>query len=168
MGSEAKRDQYPESSTISLAVSRLTYLPYTMELRNVFALLFLSACASAWKSFLAHEFTGHNCGGSIHKPHIGSRYWQVVMSEKSNSVFTNTPNNGIIHWYAFASNDTSGQACQGPPLGKLNSTCTDLGFFAQQSGEMDKRIRCVRWCDDWASDDDQFSCASFGAQDEDP
>ncbi|KAI2472819.1 hypothetical protein F4781DRAFT_382031 [Annulohypoxylon bovei var. microspora] len=109
--------------------------------------------AGAMKDFKAIEFESNDCAGWIKHANVGLKpqYWQIKMDNASNSVYTETTNDGIYRWYAFS--ETNEPGCGGEVLGRLYNGCSSLGRYTE-------KIKCIRWCSLWSHSD--HSCKAIG------
>ncbi|KAI1777022.1 hypothetical protein F4818DRAFT_439382 [Hypoxylon cercidicola] len=115
---------------------------------TVITLLSAVTGSSAWRSFKVIEFESDDCTGGVNHASIGSRpeYWQIRMNNKTNSVYTSTPNDGLYTWYGYSG--ATDRGCDGEVVRRLYGGCISL--------EIDnKKIQCLRWCSSWH---DEYSC----------
>ncbi|KAI0169312.1 hypothetical protein GGR52DRAFT_516027 [Hypoxylon sp. FL1284] len=122
-------------------------------LATVFVALSIITGSSAWRSFKVIEFESGDCTGLVQHASIGSRpeYWQIKVSNKTTSVYTSTPNDGIYAWYGYAS--TNDRGCDGDIIRRLYNGCVSLDVDRE-------RIQCLRWCSHW--EHDEHSCEAIG------
>ncbi|KAI2618597.1 hypothetical protein GGS26DRAFT_381940 [Hypomontagnella submonticulosa] len=115
-------------------------------------LLLAATGSSAWRDFKTIEFESNDCTGWINHANLGNKaqFWQIRIDNTSNSVYTETVNDGIYRWYAFSELTDAG--CEGKVLGRLFPGCISLGVYSE-------RIRCLKWCSTWARDD--HSCEAI-------
>ncbi|CAJ2501482.1 Uu.00g043350.m01.CDS01 [Anthostomella pinea] len=132
-----------------------------MRLSSIITLLAAAAGGSAWQNSLAYEFETHNCKGGLTGAHLSMKYWKIPMKNASNSVVTYTVNKGVFRWYAYSATTEDGHDCYGDVVGKLQEGCNDLDKFVSKGGQ---RIKCIMWCNSWASKDKKYSCAAIGQE----
>ncbi|KAH9890285.1 hypothetical protein F4778DRAFT_379409 [Xylariomycetidae sp. FL2044] len=122
-------------------------------LSSALTVLSLVITSHAWSSFIANEFASNDCSGPVVHAHVGLKYWQIIMSNQTNSVYVTTANDGIYRWFGFPHTADEGRTCDGDTVGRLYRGCYNLRQFEQ-------KIECIQWCSTWVHN--KYACSAIG------